>query len=310
MGSRAQNFPQWRSERRLHLSGHPGECGRRRSPDCHLPALLALALKNIDYETVAVNLTKDGGQQVSRLPPGHDVGGRGLGEGPSRGCRLLPVRDEPCSLAPCSPPSQRRLLALPHGTGRQAVQQRRGHGEAQVPGAIPQHDSSRAGGEPCGGALVATYEVQGQAHSQATGTKPMSQRPLGFRILHGFPPVSSRALEPGPSPGRGVQVGSRLGASCLLLSALAGSGQASQSTRALSPQFSEEFQALNPMKQVPALKIDGITISQSVSGSFGRPRMSMGSWTSGPHSPSLPVSTQGAQLLGRTQGRLPACFGK
>uniref|UniRef100_A0A452FXV5 Maleylacetoacetate isomerase n=1 Tax=Capra hircus TaxID=9925 RepID=A0A452FXV5_CAPHI len=29
-------------------------------------------------------------------------------------------------------------------------------------------------------------------------------------------------------------------------------------------QFSEEFQALNPMKQVPALKIDGITISQSL----------------------------------------------
>uniref|UniRef100_A0A452R836 maleylacetoacetate isomerase n=1 Tax=Ursus americanus TaxID=9643 RepID=A0A452R836_URSAM len=28
-------------------------------------------------------------------------------------------------------------------------------------------------------------------------------------------------------------------------------------------QFSEEFQALNPMKQVPALKIDGITIAQS-----------------------------------------------
>uniref|UniRef100_A0A452R7P7 Maleylacetoacetate isomerase n=1 Tax=Ursus americanus TaxID=9643 RepID=A0A452R7P7_URSAM len=29
-------------------------------------------------------------------------------------------------------------------------------------------------------------------------------------------------------------------------------------------QFSEEFQALNPMKQVPALKIDGITIAQSL----------------------------------------------
>uniref|UniRef100_A0A8C3YU65 Maleylacetoacetate isomerase n=1 Tax=Catagonus wagneri TaxID=51154 RepID=A0A8C3YU65_9CETA len=29
-------------------------------------------------------------------------------------------------------------------------------------------------------------------------------------------------------------------------------------------QFSKEFQALNPMKQVPALKIDGITISQSL----------------------------------------------
>ncbi|XP_047650880.1 maleylacetoacetate isomerase isoform X2 [Phacochoerus africanus] len=29
-------------------------------------------------------------------------------------------------------------------------------------------------------------------------------------------------------------------------------------------QFSKEFQALNPMKQVPALKIDGITLSQSL----------------------------------------------
>ncbi|XP_030877612.1 maleylacetoacetate isomerase isoform X4 [Leptonychotes weddellii] len=29
-------------------------------------------------------------------------------------------------------------------------------------------------------------------------------------------------------------------------------------------QFSEEFQALNPMQQVPALKIDGITIGQSL----------------------------------------------
>ncbi|XP_006157141.1 maleylacetoacetate isomerase isoform X2 [Tupaia chinensis] len=29
-------------------------------------------------------------------------------------------------------------------------------------------------------------------------------------------------------------------------------------------QFSKEFQALNPMKQVPALKIDGITIGQSL----------------------------------------------
>uniref|UniRef100_A0A8C9UQU5 Maleylacetoacetate isomerase n=1 Tax=Spermophilus dauricus TaxID=99837 RepID=A0A8C9UQU5_SPEDA len=29
-------------------------------------------------------------------------------------------------------------------------------------------------------------------------------------------------------------------------------------------QFSEEFQALNPMKQVPALKIDGVTIGQSL----------------------------------------------
>ncbi|XP_017938230.1 maleylacetoacetate isomerase isoform X3 [Manacus vitellinus] len=29
-------------------------------------------------------------------------------------------------------------------------------------------------------------------------------------------------------------------------------------------QFSAEFEALNPMKQVPALKIDGITLSQSL----------------------------------------------
>lgn len=29
-------------------------------------------------------------------------------------------------------------------------------------------------------------------------------------------------------------------------------------------QFTEEFQTLNPMKQVPALKIDGITIVQSL----------------------------------------------
>ena len=103
----------------------------------------------------------------------------------------------------------------------------------------------------------------------------MSQRPPGFGVLHGVPQVSPWGSEPVPSPGEGVQVGSRLGASCLLRSALADSGQATQSTRALCPQFSEEFQALNPMKQVPALKIDGITIGQSVSGSFGRPHMSM-----------------------------------
>ncbi|XP_050654832.1 maleylacetoacetate isomerase isoform X2 [Macaca thibetana thibetana] len=43
-----------------------------------------------------------------------------------------------------------------------------------------------------------------------------------------------------------------------------GGQQATQPTRALSPQFSKDFQALNPMKQVPALKIDGITIHQSL----------------------------------------------
>ena len=254
----------------------PWECGRRRSPNCRLPSLLALALKNIDYETVAINLTKDGGQQVRRLPPGHDVGGRGLGEGPSRGCRLLPMRMNPVVLCPVVPTAGGGCWLSLMGQGSRLCSSCRGHGEAQVPGAIPQHDSRRAGGEPCRGALVATYEVQGQAHSQATGTKLVSQQPLGFGILHGFPQVSPGALEPGPSPGRWVQVGSRLGASCLLLSALAGSAPAAQSTRASSPQFSEEFQALTPMKQVPALKIDGITIGQSVSGSFGRPRMSMG----------------------------------
>lgn len=41
--------------------------------------------------------------------------------------------------------------------------------------------------------------------------------------------------------------------------------------RSLSPQFSKEFQALNPMKQVPVLKIDGITIGQSVSAGPGGP---------------------------------------
>lgn len=60
-----------------------------------------------------------------------------------------------------------------------------------------------------------------------------------------------------------------LGFSCLLGSPLANSGQATQPTRALSPQFSKDFQALNPMKQVPALKIDGITIHQSVSAGPG-----------------------------------------
>uniref|UniRef100_A0A4W2IAI0 maleylacetoacetate isomerase n=1 Tax=Bos indicus x Bos taurus TaxID=30522 RepID=A0A4W2IAI0_BOBOX len=231
---------------------------------CSWRVRIALALKNIDYETVAINLTKDGGQQVRRPPPGHDVGGRGLGEGPSRGCRLLPMRMNPVVLCPVVPTAGEGCWLSLMGQGSRLCSSCRGHGEAQVPGAIPQHDSRRAGGEPCRGALVATYEVQGQAHSQATGTKLVSQQPLGFGILHGFPQVSPGALEPGPSPGRWVQVGSRLGASCLLLSALAGSAPAAQSTRASSPQFSGEFQALNPMKQVPALKIDGITIGQSL----------------------------------------------
>lgn len=283
MGSRVQDFPEWCRERRFHLPGRPGECGWRWSPDRCLPSLIALALKNIDYETVAVNLIKDGGQQVRRPPPSHDVRGRGLGEGPSRGCSLLPTRGEPCSPVPCSPHGRRRLLALPRGTGRQAVQQLPGPWEAQVPDAIPQHapggqvlSRSLPHGEPC--------DVPWWPHTRCRDKH--TARPSGQSLClschwaSGFCTESPRchpgARSQGLPQGRGVQVGSRLGASCLLRSALADSGQATQSTRASSPQFSEEFQALNPMKQVPALKIDGITISQSVSGSFGRPHMSMG----------------------------------
>lgn len=65
--------------------------------------------------------------------------------------------------------------------------------------------------------------------------------------------------------------------------------QATSSIRSLSPQFSEEFQALNPMKQVPALKIDGITIGQSVSAGPGRPLARGVPQTRGPHSSSLLV---------------------
>lgn len=151
MGSRVQDFPEWCRERRCHLSGRPGECGWRWSPNLCLPSLVALALKNIDYETVAVNLIKDGGQQVRRPPPGHDIGGRGLGEGPRRGRSLLPTRDEPCSPAPCSPHGWRRLLALPRGTGRQAVQQlpgpRGGPGSRCHTTARPQEAGCWAG--PC-----------------------------------------------------------------------------------------------------------------------------------------------------------------
>lgn len=68
---------------------------QRLSFDCCLLSLLALALKSIDYEIIPVNLIKDGGQQVRRLPSGHNVGVGGLGEGPSRGCRLLPLRGKP-----------------------------------------------------------------------------------------------------------------------------------------------------------------------------------------------------------------------
>lgn len=31
------------------------------------------------------------------------------------------------------------------------------------------------------------------------------------------------------------------------------------------PKLTEEYKALNPMQQVPAVEIDGITLSQSVS---------------------------------------------
>lgn len=50
----------------------------------------------------------------------------------------------------------------------------------------------------------------------------------------------------------------------------------------MSPQFSEDFQTLNPMKQVPALKIDGLTIGQSVSRGLGVAEFSMRDLTSLP----------------------------
>lgn len=75
-------------------------CSQGLSFDCCLPSLLALALKSIDYETIPVNLLKDGGQQVRRLPPGHNVGAGGLGEGPSRGYRLPPPRGKPVLRGP------------------------------------------------------------------------------------------------------------------------------------------------------------------------------------------------------------------
>lgn len=91
-------------------------------------------------------------------------------------------------------------------------------------------------------------------------------------------------------------MGMGLGSSCLPGSALAISGQAAQHTRTLSPQFSKEFQALNPMKQVPALKIDGITISQSVSTRLGRPLVGK----------DLPQRNK----LFSDRGKMVACFGK
>lgn len=48
-------------------------------------SLLALALKGIDYETVPVNLIKDGGQQVRKLSRAHN---RRIGTRWSTGCGL------------------------------------------------------------------------------------------------------------------------------------------------------------------------------------------------------------------------------
>lgn len=79
---------------------------------------------------------------------------------------------------------------------------------------------------------MATYEVQGQAQPRLLGQSLCLSGHWAAGFCTDSPWVSSRALESGPSPGR-VKVGSRLGASCLLLSALAGSGQASQSHQSL-----------------------------------------------------------------------------
>lgn len=100
--------------------------------------------------------------------------------------------------------------------------------------------------------------------------KPVAQQPL-IGLLHGSPRYPPGPRSQGLPQGREVQVGKTPGVFLLAWSVLANSGQAAEPTRALSPQFSEEFQKLNPMKQVPALKIDGTTIGQSVSAGPGRP---------------------------------------
>lgn len=60
----------------IALGGHP------LTP---LWSLLALALKGIDYETVPINLIKDGGQQVRKLSQAHNMR---IGTRWSTGCAL------------------------------------------------------------------------------------------------------------------------------------------------------------------------------------------------------------------------------
>lgn len=97
----------WRKEPPPAASCRPGTWRQRLSRlYCRL-SLLALALKSIDYETVPINLIKDGGQQVRRLPLAT------MWE--------LEALENPAGGAEAS--WQRRLLALPHGNGWQAVQQ-------------------------------------------------------------------------------------------------------------------------------------------------------------------------------------------
>lgn len=69
-------------------------------------------MKSIDYETVPVNLIKDGGQQVRRLPLATMWELEAL-ENPAGGAEA---------------PWPRRLLALPHGNGGKLCN-KRSHGK-------------------------------------------------------------------------------------------------------------------------------------------------------------------------------------
>lgn len=82
-------------ERSLLWQPHIACGGIARSCPLTLLSLVALALKSIDYETIPTNLIKDGGQQVRRPPPGHDVGGGVLERDPAEGRDLCPPGGEP-----------------------------------------------------------------------------------------------------------------------------------------------------------------------------------------------------------------------
>lgn len=69
-----------------HCTGRAAfESLARGHPLTPLWSLLALALKGIDYETVPINLIKDGGQQVRKLSQAHNMR---IGTRWSTGCAL------------------------------------------------------------------------------------------------------------------------------------------------------------------------------------------------------------------------------